>query len=83
MFICDTVMGRCGLQGGMGDVGKYVVAHALKTAGVTVKPVAMTSKATAEPKFDFEVDVKPQSLQDELKAVFDDITPAQVRITLL
>lgn len=62
----------------MGDVGKYVIAHALKTADLAVKPIAMTSKATAEPKFDFEVDVQPQSLQDELKAVFDDISPTQV-----
>lgn len=66
------------LQGGLGDVGKYVISHALKTEGLTVKPIAMTSESTAEPKFDFEVDVHPQSLQDELKSVFDEVSPAQV-----
>eukprot|EP00892_Ulva_mutabilis_P000832 jgi/Ulvmu1/1074/UM105_0033.1 len=65
-------------QGGMGDVGKYVVAHGLKMANVTVKPIALTSKATAEAKFDFEVDVQPQALQDELRQVFENVSPAQI-----
>ena len=47
-----------------------------------MKPIVMTSKSTAEAKFDFEVDVKPQSLQDELKAVFDGISTTQVPASL-
>ena len=59
-------------------MGKYAVAHALNSKDVVVKPVALTSKATAEPKFDFEVDVQPQALQDELKAAFSDISVTKV-----
>lgn len=47
-----------------------------------MKPIVMTSKSTAEAKFDFEVDVQPQSLQDELKAVFDGISTTQVPASL-
>jgi hypothetical protein len=62
----------------MGDVGKYAVAHALKAPGVIVRPIAMTSRATAEPNFDIEVDVLPEELQIELKKALADIKPVQL-----
>jgi hypothetical protein len=34
-----------GTIGGMGDVGKYAVAHALKMPDVTLRAIAMASKA--------------------------------------
>ena len=52
---------------GMGDVGKYALKHALKAPGVTVKAIAMASRATAEPDFDADADVQPEALQLELK----------------
>jgi NAD(P)H-binding len=62
----------------MGDVGKYAVAHALKMPGVTVKPIAMTSRASAEPNFDIDVDVKPESLRQEILAALKDMKPAKI-----
>lgn len=64
--------------GGFGDVGKYVLAHALKAPGVVVKPIAMTSRATAEPNFDIEADVEPEELQQQLKDALKGISPAKL-----
>jgi hypothetical protein len=62
----------------MGDVGKYALAHALKATGVNVRPIAMTSRATADPNFDIEVDVFPEELKIELKKALGDIKPAKL-----
>lgn len=66
------------MQGGLGDVGKFAVAHALQATNVALKPIAMTSRASAPAKFDFEVDVEPKKYREALKAVFDGLNPVQV-----
>jgi hypothetical protein len=64
--------------GGMGDVGKYVVAHAYNMAGVTVKEIAMTSRASAEPNFDIDVDVKPESLRQKILDDLKHMKPVKI-----
>ena len=65
---------------GMGDVGKYALKHALKAPGVTVKAIAMASRATAEPDFDADADVQPEALQLELKDALKDVETAKIVI---
>ena len=64
----------------MGDVGKYALKHALKSPGVAVKAIAMTSGAAAEPNFDIEVDVQPEALQLELKDALEGVETTKIVI---
>lgn len=66
------------MQGGVGDVGKFAVAHALRAANVIVKPIAMTSRATTPAKFEFQVDVEPRKHREAMQAIFEEVTPAGV-----
>ena len=64
--------------GGFGDVGKFALKHALKAPGVTVNAIALDSGATAEPNFDIETDVQPESLQLEVKDALKGVETAKI-----
>lgn len=69
----QTVAILFGIKGGLSDVGKFAVEHALKMQGVTVRPVALSLEAEEGSDYSIEVDIKDEQLKLQLKETFNGI----------
>jgi len=76
----QTVAVLFGIKGGLSDVGKFAVEHALKMSGVKVRPVALSLENEEGSDYTIDADIADKQALAQLKQAFSGVKYTRLNI---